>query len=194
MPAKLKQETDPQTAPIVPITPDNLSQPGRPDCWKKILRITADAPVRFTLALRRPAWLAGDITVLINGNPVQPSGESGGFLLLTREWSDDDVIVILPKAVAFYPLPDRPDTGAFLDGPVALAALTSEERTLFYRNDPTEILKPYDERRWGDWLNGWKTTEQPVNLIFKPLFEIGTEPYTTYFPLKKMEHFPTMYF
>ncbi|MGI5857528.1 MAG: beta-L-arabinofuranosidase domain-containing protein [Candidatus Merdivicinus sp.] len=193
-PIKLEQQTDSQTAPIGPITPDNLAQPGRPDCWKKTLRVTAGAPVQFTLALRRPAWLAGEMTVLVNGKPVQPAGEKGGFLLLSRDWSDDTVTVILPKAIAFYSLPDRPDTGAFLDGPVALAALTTEERTLFYQNEPTEILTPYDERRWGDWQNGWKTTGQPANLIFKPLFEIGTEPYTTYFPLKKIEHSQNVYF
>ena len=134
------------------------------------------------------------MTVLVNGKPVQPAGEKGGFFLLSREWIDDTVTVILPKAIAFYSLPDRPDTGAFLDGPVALAALTTEERTLFYQDEPTEILTPYDERRWGDWQNGWKTTGQPANLIFKPLFEIGTEPYTTYFYTKKIGHFQNMYF
>ena len=108
-----------------------------------------------------------------------------GFAILKRTWKENEVVITLPKKVTTWQLPDQPDVVAFLEGPVALAGLVEEERTLYYEKRPEEILIPYDERRWEKWLPGWKTKDQPVNFVLQPLYRIGYEKYTTYFPVKK---------
>ena len=35
----------------------------------------------------------------------------------------------------------------------------------------------------GGWQTGWKTVNQPSGWRFKPLYEIGNETYTVYFPV-----------
>lgn len=123
----------------------------------------------------------------INGKRVPADREENGFLILERNWKEEEITVIIPKKITFYPLADDPNSGAFLDGPVALAALTREERTLYYHKTPEEILIPRDERWWCSWRHEWKTQGQPVNLKFLPLYEIGDEVYTTYFPVEQVK-------
>jgi uncharacterized protein len=83
-------------------------------------------------------------------------------------------------------LPDRPDTVAFMDGPVALAGLCDAEVTLRCRgDDPTALLQPHNTREWGEWRPGYHTVGQPRNVAFRPLYEIVDETYTTYFPIQK---------
>jgi hypothetical protein len=77
---------------------------------------------------------------------------------------------------------------AFLDGPVVLAGLVAEERMLYGDLDnPNSMLIPDEEREWQTWTNNWRTVEQPVGWRFKPLYEIGHEIYTLYFPVRKIK-------
>ncbi len=55
--------------------------------------------------------------------------------------------------------------------------------------DPSTLLIPDAEREWQTWKNGWRTVDQPVGWRFKPLYEIGNEVYTVYFPVKKSKIF-----
>lgn len=162
-------------------------QAARPQEWKSTLRLQCERPARFTLAFRLPWWLAGKATVLVDGQPADYETDGKGYACLTREWDKQEVAIRLPKAVTLWSLADRADTAAFLDGPVALAGLTDRETTLYYEEDPAEILIPHDERHWAAWGGDWKTVGQPVNLVFKPLYAIGNETYTVYFPLKKQK-------
>lgn len=78
------------------------------------------------------------------------------------------------------------DQIAFMDGPVVLAGLVGEERPLYGNvNEPSTMLVPDDERQWTTWKSGWRTAGQPVGWRFKPLYEIGNEVYTVYFPVRR---------
>ena len=126
----------------------------------------------------------GEPVLSLNG-VESPCETEGGFLLLRREWNDDTVTLSLPKNLRTWPLPDRPDEAAFLDGPVALAGLCGEARTLY--GDPAkpeDFFTPDSERKWNAWRPFWRTVNQPVNIRFAPLYAIGYEPYTVYFPIK----------
>jgi hypothetical protein len=93
--------------------------------------------------------------------------------------------VEFPKVLTTCPLPDEPDTVAFLDGPVVLAGLCEEERTLHGDKDnPASMLTPDNEREWGEWKQGYRVRNQERGLRFKPLFEVVNEPYTVYFPVR----------
>jgi DUF1680 family protein len=156
----------------------------RPNHWAVEIHVDADQPAEFTLQLRMPWWLRGKPTVLVNGKE-EAGGKPSTFLPLRRVWSHDVVKLVLPKGLSASPLPDRPDTMAFLDGPVVLAALTEGSVTLSgNRNAPETMLAPDNEREWGMWLGGYRTVGQDHNLRLAPLNTIADERYTVYFEVR----------
>lgn len=44
---------------------------------------------------------------------------------------------------------------------------------------------PLPERQWQSWRPRWKTYHQPFGIEFRPLYGIGHEAYTVYFPVVK---------
>lgn len=154
-----------------------------PRFWARRFRMSGKGK-NFTLRLRAPAWLRGDARCWINGEEQAVRPENG-WISLSRRWNEDEIDLILPKGIACYPLPDLPDTVAFLDGPVALAGLVDRSRTLNGdREHPETLIRLQDEREWGDWYARYTTVGQPENFSLMPLKDIGRETYTVYFPLK----------
>ena len=150
------------------------------------MTVKADKPTQFTLKLRRPWWLKAALVCMVNGQETPWADDGHGFACIQRTWGDDEVRLVLAKSLTCWPLPDRPDTVAFMDGPLALAGLVGEERMLYGDlADPSTMLIPDDEREWQTWKPGWRTVNQPVGWRFKPLNEIGREVYTVYFQVKK---------
>jgi hypothetical protein len=81
-------------------------------------------------------------------------------------------------------LPDRPDTVAFLDGPVVLAGLCAAEQPLTGDvTRPEELLWPDDERDPFRWNGGYRVRGQAGGLRFMPLHEVTDEQYSVYFPV-----------
>jgi DUF1680 family protein len=158
----------------------------RPNHWEVEIKVEADEPAEFTLKLRMPWWLHGKPSISIDGKPEPADAAASGFLALRRVWNRNSIRVALPKALSASPLPDRPDTVAFLDGPVVLAALTDQGPAL--AGDPANpgtVLIPDDEREWSDWLGGYRTANQEYNLRFVPLHTITDQRYTVYFPVRR---------
>ena len=150
-------------------------------------RIAVDAGegAAFALRLRIPRWVQGEPQLFLDGER-QPIRAENGYIVLEREWSRSTVEVQFPKGITCAPLPDAPDTVAFLDGPVVLAGLVGEERILYGdKNDPSTMLAPHDERWWTTWNKTYKTVNQPLGFYLKPLYDVGNEAYTVYFPVQK---------
>jgi hypothetical protein len=103
------------------------------------------------------------------------------FYEIGQTWQNDTIRLELPKSIWTSPIPDEPGTVAFLDGPVVLAGLCSEERTLL--GDPQTILVPDNEREWTSWRPGYRARGQQRGLRFIPLYDIVDESYTIYFPI-----------
>lgn len=164
----------------------NRTITARPHCWKMDIRLRMDGPREFDLRLRLPGWLSGEAEIFVDGRKADYEREDG-FAVLRGPWSDADIAIVLPKRLACVPLPDDPDMVAFVDGPVCLAGLVGEEHLLYGDPDNPEnsLLCADTERAWQRWGNGWKTYHQPFGIRFKPLYEIGHEPYTIYFPVKR---------
>jgi len=161
--------------------PDNC-----PDHWAVEIHVDADQPAEFSLRLRVPTWLRSRTSVRINHQEQETEGPSSGFLTLKRVWSHDQVWIVFPKGLTTCPLPDRPDTVAFLDGPVVLAAITSGEVTLTGDSgQPSTLLIPDNEREWARWLGGYRTVNQNSNLRFVPLNSITDQAYTVYCQVRR---------
>jgi len=160
----------------------------RPSRWVIELAVACDQPVAFTLKLRLPDWVAGPPGVWVNGERQEVGCRPSDFHAITRVWQNDRVRLELPKAVRACPLPDEPETVAFLDGPFVLAGLCDEARTLHGDKDaPGTLLAPDNEREWDRWLPGYRAVNQERGLRFKPLFEIVDDRYTVYFPVKRSQ-------
>lgn len=180
---KLSQRFDRETRGYVNL---GVTDPTRrPNRWTVSINVETDKPAEFTLQLRLPWWLAGEAELYINDQKQTITSKPSTFVSLKRTWNKDKIRLVLPKSLYAEPLPDRPDTVAFMDGPVVLAGVTAEERTLFGdKAKPESILVPDNEREWATWLDGYKTVNQDVNVRFIPISEIVDEAYTVYFPVR----------
>lgn len=93
--------------------------------WDGAVRIRVEAArqPRFSLKVRRPGWIVGDVKV--NGKPVVPS--SDGYLTITRSWrAGDEVLVEFPMPVRrILSHPNAQETAgkfAFARGPIVYCA------------------------------------------------------------------------
>ena len=161
--------------------------PHHPDCRAEVLCVKAEAPATFTLNLRIPWWVNGEAVVSVNGTEEGRYAAGTGFVSLRREWKDGDTIrILMPQNIHTWSLPEDKNTVAFLYGPVLLAGLCGEERHLEVPagTDPAALLVHDGEREWGAWRDTFKVTGQAQGFRFLPMYQIGYDAYTTYFPLK----------
>ncbi|MGH3170033.1 MAG: hypothetical protein ACRDN0_29640, partial [Trebonia sp.] len=141
-------------------------------------------PVEFTLRLRVPWWVRGHGVIQVNDS-AGVRAAPGEFAMLRRVWGNDTIRLSFPSGPHAEPLPDRPDTVAFMDGPAVLAGLCGDERSLSGDiGRPEEILWPDDERDPFQWNGGYRTRGQAGGLRFVPLHEVEDEAYTVYFPVR----------
>jgi len=157
-----------------------------PRSIKARIVVTCAKPADFTLQLRLPWWIAGAARVSVNGTPVDHNNGASSFLPVRRKWSHDTIEVTLPRALSSWPLPDRPETVAIMDGPVVLAGLSGGDCVL--QGDPQHpetFLADDDARDWTIWKRRYRTIGQNASIRFVPLHEIGHDQYTVYFPVKK---------
>jgi DUF1680 family protein len=80
-------------------------------------------PAMFGVMLRVPGWLAGPLTVSVNGRPVKAEMGARGWATVRREWHDGDRLgVVLPAKLALAPLDSTQRfPTAIVRGPVVLA-------------------------------------------------------------------------
>ncbi|MEU4160853.1 beta-L-arabinofuranosidase domain-containing protein [Actinoplanes sp. NPDC026670] len=155
----------------------------RPRSMTFRIRICCAVPALFTVRLRVPQW-ASATTVTVNGGSIDVEVVNG-FIVLDRAWSDELVDITLATEVTAHPLPDEPGHVAFTDGPIVLAGLVGEERTL--RGDPADaaaLLRPDRERHHSWWNAGtYRTHGQNRGIRFIPLYDVTQQEYTVYFPV-----------
>jgi len=156
----------------------------RPNYQKVDISLKAEKPVEFTLKIRAPWWLAGEPQVLVNGEAVATEIVDQ-YILVKREFSDDVVSVILPKALTLCPTYDDPDLVAVMEGPQVFVGLCDNAPALTLdRNDPAEAFSTREERLWGQWFNIYQTRYQDENITFIPVSEVVDQKYTMYFPIR----------
>jgi hypothetical protein len=86
------------------------------------LTVETSGREQWTLRLRIPAWATDGVTVRVNGKPVDAAADPGSYLHLTRAWHAGDRIELnMPMQSRWEVLPDRPNVGAIVHGPVVLA-------------------------------------------------------------------------
>lgn len=157
-----------------------------PQMLATVLEIQADKKTRFALRLRLPDWCRQGFQLWLDGEKVNLQPDAKGFLVLEREWENSRLVYHMKRDLWCWPMPDVPDMVAFMDGPVVLAGLCEQERALYTQGKrPQDLLAPDNEREWSVWQNTYKINGQDQGLSFIPLYQVGYQPYTVYFPLKK---------
>jgi DUF1680 family protein len=162
------------------------ANPHNPGILKTVLSVSAEKPAAFELKVRIPWWIKAEPVVCVNGEKTAPKNREG-WISIEKTWNSDTVEVEFKRGISAWPLPDKKDTLAFLYGPVVLAGLCGEEIRLEGDPEkPEEIITADNEREWGVWMDSFKTTGQAKNIRMLPLYRIGYDPYTVYFPVKKV--------
>ena len=164
----------------------NRSILSRPHYSAYNISVNMESPEKFCLKIRLPQWLSAEAEIFIDGEKTEYTKEKG-FAVIEKEWSDNKIFITLPKELRCEALPDDPDMVAFVHGPVCLAGLIGEEHLLYGNPDSPEksLLCADNEREWQSWRAGFKTYHQPFGIRFVPLYTIGNEKYTIYFPVKR---------
>ena len=170
----------------------------RPHSRSYELKIACAQPTEFALKFRLPWWISASPELVINGEKQAVPGNPSTYFRIHRVWSNDTVHITLPHHVTTSPLPDRPDTVAFMEGPVVLAGVLADkpgrtrgetliENTLYFNGeDAAWVLIPDNEREFTRWQISYRTQDQAQNIRFIPLYEIRDESYAVYFPIRGM--------
>jgi DUF1680 family protein len=89
--------------------------------------VKVDDPVRATLHVRHPGW-CHLMAVRVNGRRWATVASSNGYVPITREWKDGDLVdVDLPMKLRIESLPNDDDFIAFMYGPIVLAGRLGRE-------------------------------------------------------------------
>lgn len=157
--------------------------------WLLKFKVSADRKEQFTLSFRVPNWVQGVPEVSINQEEIADVLIENGYINLTKEWLEDEIILYLPAGLETSPLTDIPDTYAFMEGPIVLAGICDGERELEgNQEEPEEFLIPQYEHTYEmfPWKQStYKTIHQEKNINFIPLYEVTDETYTVYFPIRR---------
>ena len=153
--------------------------------WSLRFTVKTDAADAWCLKLRIPSWCAGSPEVSLNGRPVTDLISRGGYIHLSRVWSDDTLDLYFPSTVRCEPLEGVPGMVSLVDGPLVLAGLTETDRPLRGDlSDPSSFLLPEIPHTYSTFVwqqNTYRTLNQSENFRLIPLCDVTDEPYTIYF-------------
>ncbi len=114
---------------------------------------------------------------------------SNGSFILNKTWKNDDVSIEFPTKVYLEPLAKNSNLYAFMEGPIVLAGVNVSDVTLKgdVKKANSILNREYDQEyknvKWKQ--SHYRTSGQQQNVRFVPLYEIGDEKYTLYFPITK---------
>lgn len=93
-----------------------------PEGQSATLKIELPKSQKFSLLLRRPLWAGEGFAVVVNGKKVRNLPAAGSYVELNRTWNNGDRVgLTLPKSLHLDAVPDNPQRGAVLWGPLVLA-------------------------------------------------------------------------
>jgi uncharacterized protein len=163
--------------------------------------LALDAPARFGLNLRIPAWIGAGARVRLNGEVLDVFASPGSYLTLQREWHDGDRLELeLPMQLHSEALPGDDSQRAVLYGPLVLAArlggqgLTHAMQYCGYDASPKPEPKPWpaprvtaDQAQDISWLRvvsarelRFEAVTRDGNVAVAPLNRVHAERYAVY--------------
>lgn len=143
-----------------------------PYAGETTLRLTAERPEKFTMALRVPEWAGTDTSVSVNGQRWNGEMRPGSFLRISREWKTGDTVEYSIDMTRRLEAVDaqHSDVVALCSGPLTLFALNSPE-SRFTRSQLSGA-----ELKGSSWVANSATA--PVS--FKAFPDVRHEQYRLY--------------
>lgn len=153
-------------------TPVTVSQNGVLEEGKGIeFTVSAKSEVPFELKFRVPGWLAGPMTVMVNGKEYAAKTDSKHWLAVDRTWKDGDkVVVMLPMNLYTKRLdPGKVYPSAIMYGPIVLVGAISskQEASRLDMNDVNSKLQPASTGVATFCLKSDKS------VVFRPFYTFG---------------------
>ncbi|WP_186754098.1 glycoside hydrolase family 127 protein [Echinicola salinicaeni] len=176
------------------------------------LSLKLKRPKRMKIMLRYPSWVsAGSMKIQVNGKPVQVNSGPGTYVALERKWKNgDEIKAEFPMEMKWEALPDDSNWGAFVYGPIVLAAeegndqmpglfandsrmghvasgkmrpLAETPLLISESDDLTNQVEPISEAGLTFRLKGEIAPQQKETLILKPFYTIHESRYQIYWPI-----------
>ena len=110
-----------------------------------------------------------------------------GYITIEREFKDCYLSIEFQKGIRAVALPGDESRVAFTNGPEVLAGLCDAEYALYAEPEQAAetLLEPFNEREWGNWKQTFRTVGQDRTIEFTPLWRVGYDSYTVYFPIRR---------
>ncbi|NNV54364.1 glycoside hydrolase family 127 protein [Limnovirga soli] len=150
------------------------------------ITINTKKAIKFPLRIRKPAW-AKTVTLKVNGKLQQPILDSTGYLILSRQWANNDKIE-LQTALDLYSqsMPDNDGRKAIYYGPVLLAGLFGDKEPnpidipVFVTNEanPNKWLENATGKKDISFIS--KSTVMDKQMALIPFNKTADEYYTVY--------------
>jgi DUF1680 family protein len=181
----------------------NLFVPSVVNWKEKKLKVTLDSNIpsdknvkltfetsstqNLTLRIRKPYWATGNVEVKVNGKKVSASLQPDGYLLISRQWKNNDVLEIsLESSLHVSSMPDNTSRRAYFFGPVLLAGNLGYTEPDPMNGIPVLVTGESDVKKLftkqpGDSLI-FKTNKIgfPGDVTLKPFYAMDDEFYTVY--------------
>jgi DUF1680 family protein len=164
------------------------------------LAFTCNQPVELILRVRCPSWMAGSMSLKVNGRAQKIDARPGEYAALSRRWkSGDRVEIRIPKRLREEPMPDNPDRVALLDGPIVLAGDLGPQseprpgaRAAGDGTGPRVPVFVTGEKPLQEWVQpvagkplAFQTQEvgRPADVSLIPFYQMHHERYSVYWDL-----------
>jgi len=125
--------------------------------------ITTPETSRFPIRIRKPHW-AGNVQLKVNGVGQVISAGDDGYLVLDRDWANNDKIeFIAPAGCYTESMPDNPNRRALFYGPDLLAGILGDKQPQ-PGDIPVFVTTAEDANQWIKPLDRTALTFQTANL------------------------------
>lgn len=157
-----------------------------PEQSQTALTISTKKPQAFALRIRHPWWAKKAVEIKVNGESVDATPDSTGYMVVNRKWTNnDEVTVHFSMQLYTESMPDNANRIALLYGPVVLAGSLGKDMP-----DPvygTPVLLT-DNRNVNDWAASTGTpltfrlqqVGKPFDVTLQPFYKTYNEYYSVY--------------
>jgi DUF1680 family protein len=159
------------------------------------LKVTPQAPRKFTLALRRPFWAGSGFSVKVNGAVFKTAAPASSYVEIARTWKAGDTVeLVMPKTLRKEPLADNPNRLAVTWGPLVLAgdlgpALSYQQAREPRPEVPVLVAPDQPVANWLKPVDGKPGTYRTAgvglkqDIDFVPFYELPRHRYAVYWDM-----------
>lgn len=148
--------------------------------------VSVKKPVNFAVRIRKPHW-ASTAFVKLNGVARHVAADTEGYLVINREWHNNDKIELSVKESLYTEaIPDNAGRQAIFYGPVLLAGILGDKEPDPVKGIPVLVSDDTDPNHWLKMVDGKQlsfstlNTAVPAEVKLIPFNRTQNEYYSVY--------------